>query len=444
MISNFDSLINPKRHFGAFLLHNFYAGYNPAFVESVLDLFDLSPKSTVFDPWNGSGTTTRVASQRGFEAIGFDINPTMIVVARATCADKSTFNSSISTLVEAILHSKPHEVGISQHTFKFSLEAKNNSKSSIREPFELWFCGSTAKSLRVLEKRIFSCLGGASRDLQDLSPLAAFFYLAFFNTVRTLVNSFCGSNPTWIKMAKEDKQKLSLSRKDIADAFRRSVTELCICFDEAFLNDPCGNDDHLSKSVKLQIADASSLPLSDSSVDAIVSSPPYCTRIDYGVATRPELAALGYDDLAMDSLRRTMLGANTVPRELPPRSEEWGTEGLKLFDAVQSHTSRASRGYYDKWIAQYLQGLSVSLCEISRVMRPGARCALVVQDSFYKDVLIDLANITSEMAQIQGLRPIGQVPHKVAVSLASINSRSKPYRSHSPATESILLFSKSS
>ncbi len=203
-----NSLVNPKRRHGTFLLHDFYAGYNPAFVGSVLDLFDLPSESVVFDPWNGSGTTTRVASQHGFEAIGFDINPTMIVIARATCADKNTFSESVPSLVETILHSKPHVSGVSQHTFPL---VGKKLKTLASEPLELWFSAPTARLLRTLEKRLFLCLASSSHNLQDLSPLAAFFYVAFFNTVRTLVNPFCGSNPTWVKIAKCPRRRSEFS-----------------------------------------------------------------------------------------------------------------------------------------------------------------------------------------------------------------------------------------
>jgi DNA modification methylase len=48
-----------------------------------------------------------------------------------------------------------------------------------------------------------------------------------------------------------------------------------------------------SKFIKIDCASSQSIPLPNSFIDLVVTSPPYCTRIDYAVATSPELALLG-------------------------------------------------------------------------------------------------------------------------------------------------------
>ena len=35
------------------------------------------------DPWNGSGTTTTAAARLGIRTYGFDLNPVMVIVAKA-------------------------------------------------------------------------------------------------------------------------------------------------------------------------------------------------------------------------------------------------------------------------------------------------------------------------------------------------------------------------
>ena len=37
----------------------------------------------MLDPWNGSGTTTYAAAQLGHSSIWLDLNPVMVIVARA-------------------------------------------------------------------------------------------------------------------------------------------------------------------------------------------------------------------------------------------------------------------------------------------------------------------------------------------------------------------------
>nr|WP_041284714.1 DNA methyltransferase [Desulfoscipio gibsoniae] len=63
------------------------------FVKDVLDRITIQKGATVLDPWNGSGTTTLVAAERGYKAIGFDINLVMFIVAKAKALDRGVANS---------------------------------------------------------------------------------------------------------------------------------------------------------------------------------------------------------------------------------------------------------------------------------------------------------------------------------------------------------------
>lgn len=79
-------LIAQTRQGSAFWMGGFfpyYAGYPARFAIDVIRSAGLVPRSSVLDPWNGSGTTTYAAAQPGHTAIGFDVNPVMIVSPRS-------------------------------------------------------------------------------------------------------------------------------------------------------------------------------------------------------------------------------------------------------------------------------------------------------------------------------------------------------------------------
>ena len=79
-------------------LYNYYAGFSDHFVKDVLSAYSLDQTSVVLDPWNGSGTTTKIAYQNGFQAIGFDVNPVMVIVAKANLLDLHTVSGSLNTI----------------------------------------------------------------------------------------------------------------------------------------------------------------------------------------------------------------------------------------------------------------------------------------------------------------------------------------------------------
>ena len=64
-------------------LYHYYAGFSPKFVTDIIAALNIDDSAVIMDPWNGSGTTTQVARDLGFSAIGFDINPVMVIVAKA-------------------------------------------------------------------------------------------------------------------------------------------------------------------------------------------------------------------------------------------------------------------------------------------------------------------------------------------------------------------------
>ncbi len=80
---------NPKRNNlarkGSASWYQYYAGFSPRFAKTLLESAKLNSNAVVIDNWNGSGTTTEAASVLGYKTFGFDLNPVMIVVAKAKC-----------------------------------------------------------------------------------------------------------------------------------------------------------------------------------------------------------------------------------------------------------------------------------------------------------------------------------------------------------------------
>jgi hypothetical protein len=81
------AVTSPKRSSserrGLHAWHPYYAGFSEAFVADMLSELDVRPGQLVFDPMNGSGTTTLVAQQLGLLAVGTELNPAMAIMARA-------------------------------------------------------------------------------------------------------------------------------------------------------------------------------------------------------------------------------------------------------------------------------------------------------------------------------------------------------------------------
>jgi hypothetical protein len=89
---------------------------------------------------------------------------------------------------------------------------------------------------------------------------------------------------------------------------------------------------------------------------------------------------------------------------------------------------------------QYYAGLHNSLREIGRVATPNANCFLVLQDSHYKDVHVDIATHASEMANCLGWRLITRKDYTTTLLMARLNPKAQKYGPRNEATESVLWF----
>jgi len=164
-------IVNPKQQVRASSkaserLFPYYAGYSMVFVEQLLGSLALESDTLILDPWNGSGTTVKVANQFGLNSIGVDLNPVMVIAAKASLISHKEANSLLplaQSLIEQALIRK--DEGISD------------------DPLSEWFIPESARYFRQIEVEINRTLVSFDHyepltnnlQLNQLSALGAFF-----------------------------------------------------------------------------------------------------------------------------------------------------------------------------------------------------------------------------------------------------------------------------
>jgi DNA modification methylase len=92
-------ILDPKRdseiQTGRASWYPYYAGFSERFAEKLIASAKMELASAVSDPWNGSGTTTAAGARLGHDAYGYDLNPVMVLAARARMLSKRAKNSLI-------------------------------------------------------------------------------------------------------------------------------------------------------------------------------------------------------------------------------------------------------------------------------------------------------------------------------------------------------------
>jgi hypothetical protein len=416
---------SPKQAGGAMPLdgwYRYYAGYPDAFVRGVL-LTLPEGIGTILDPWNGAGTTTAVATAHGIASVGCDLHPAAVMIAKAKLL-RADVAPSIAPLTIAILDAA----------------ASAREDQCPDDPLSRWFGPSATTWLRATERAAYRLLissddGQRPIDgpISRVSSLAALFYLGLFRLVRPLLTPFLGSNPTWVRRSPP---RLSRIRPQSATLERRFVL---VMEQLAGAVERAQNTYEERCPTTVERADSRTLPLGDDAVDAVITSPPYCTRIDYVVAMLPELAVLGMRDDEAKQLRHSMIGTVLTSQQKTNRSQ-LSPSAAKLIKAIKRHGSKAAKSYYAPFYDLYFRGMQQSIREISRVTRPSGPVVLVAQDSHFKELRVDLASIIAEMGEQLGWKPIARADFASSSNRARMHPHRSSYRRSSEATETVLVF----
>jgi len=399
---------SPKRSrteaIGVAELFPYYAGYSYAWALDQIRSLHLDASHLVLDPWNGSGTTTSAAADYGVPSVGIDLNPVASVVAQARVPGKMT-DAALSSEYPTVT---PVRLGQ-------------------RDPLRSWFTPRAGLQIRRWATT-FESLEAPDRNLGLLS---------LFVLVRRWTKSFEGSNPTWVRRARKSNEKVDVLPATVDDAVRRQLQDV---------RDYLIDKETPTSTPKIITGSSKEVPLEMATVDAIVTSPPYLTRIDYAVAYSRELAVLGFDIGGTSrALRSSLMGTTLIRPDEPNEAirNVGGDLAKALLQDIAEHPSKDSSGYYLKQAKQYISDLTASIAEVTRVAKPGALFIAVVQDSFYKEVQVRLAEILVEESQALGWQHEGTEAFPVSRILTSINTQAMAY-AKSQVSESVVYLRRSS
>jgi DNA modification methylase len=395
--------LTPKRlksDAGIDALYPYYAGFSTRFAVQTLRDLALRKGAVVLDPWNGSGTTTTAAASLGFHAVGVDLNPFAGVIASAKLARRGTSDRFCD--IAGKLSGKV---------------AGDDWPTDDDDPLHEWLPASSTRYVRELVRAIGL---NTKKPARTGSVLA----IALARALRPLATAPT-KNPTWNVPSG---RKLTPGR--ITAGFReqlRSVTD-------SLRSGRTGQASILT-------GDARDLAVEDGTVDAVLTSPPYLTRIDYATKTNFELALLGMN--LDDTLRAGLMGTTALrPKARIAIPRRWPVQLKAALSRVRHHPSHRSEEYYFRNILQYFDDAAAALGEIYRVLVKGGAALLVLQDSYYKELHVDLPQLFVALGQELGFRgeilrrePVGRV-------MTSVNTASRTYLPQRTYTESVVRLTK--
>lgn len=406
----------------------YYAGFTEDFVASVLAR-ELTDADSVLDPWSGSGTTTAACVRRGISSVGVDVNPSLTIVARARLTPRSTQESLYPLAKRLVSVAQDRGATLVEPNDLLNVWMRSASVSRLRAIQEAIHVVLTASEQRPRPEEIERCS-------EELPQLACFFYCALFATARDVLRPFGTTNPMWLRLPDSPRQRITPRWSRLSETFLARVEYLR----DRLLID---SESVIPDSGPFRTASAGELPFATGHFGAALTSPPYATRIDYVKGTIPELAVLGADEAYLRNLRRRTTGTPVLGPTAVGEDSCLSEYGRRVLLKIRRHPSKGSAGYYFPWMRGYVQDLQTGLCEMSRAVTSEGPVCVVVQDSYYKEMRIDLQRIVTEIMQASGRGLASRYDYAANNLRSRMNPRALRHAARRSNTESLLVFRRS-
>ena len=149
---------------------------------------------------------------------------------------------------------------------------------------------------------------------------------------------------------------------------------------------------------------------------------------------------LGADEEYVERLRLVCTGSPKVKGVVSSCEPIQSCSADHLLRAIEGHPSKGSRSYYRPWMANYLRSLQAGLIETHRVVRPDGAVCVVVQDSYYKEIHIDMQGIVAETLAAAGRAVMARHDYPAPNPRRQQHSGHLSHRAKRPSTESLLVF----
>jgi len=338
-----------------------------------LEVISRSRKSLrVLDPMAGSGTVIALARLKKHRAIGVDIDPLAVLISKVW-----------TTAVEAEeAKAKAREVlARAKKIFASMLQREAYPSQSDRETRQFvayWFDGYARRQLASLSVAIARVRNEATRNVL-LCALS-----------RLIITKQSGAS---LAMDLSHSRPHKAFRRAPVKPFRRflaavdHVAENCI--------DKKGGG--RGPATRVHLGDARNLPVQDSSIDLVVTSPPYLNAIDYIRCSKFSLVWMGY---RIPDLRKVRAGS--VGTEAPGSESQ---NDLEVQTIISDLKLKPRLGRHDEAVlTRYIRDMRRAMREVARVLAPGGKAVYVIGENTVRGTYIRTSHIISAIAKLCGLR----------------------------------------
>lgn len=326
----------------------------------------------VLDPMIGSGTTGVVARSRGHISFGFDTDPLAVVLSKTwtmTIDEAKALSVASNVLNNAKLIYKKLK-----QSDAYPIDADDGTKEFIR----YWFDATNRKQLRALSEVILNIRSETMKNIM---------WSAFSRLI------IAKKNGASLAMDLSHSRPHKVKDKPVIKPIPNFIKEV----KKVVNNIPFKLDGKDYPKANITLGDAREIPLPESSVDIVITSPPYLNAIDYIRCSKFTLVWMGYRISSLSALRSRIIG----------------TENSKGIDENDPYLSQLIRSMGDidklpvkqkRILARYVRDLDYIVREVARVLTHQGRAIFVIGNSSMKGVFLKNSEVIKRLGKEYGLQ----------------------------------------
>ena len=356
-------------------LHPYKGKFYPQLAKGLINVSGFNHDAVLFDPFCGSGTTLLEGYLNGHRTFGCDMNPLAAKIAKAKVGildvNPDVVNEAIGTLVNRL-----------EQAPKVLPDDKDQFHEECLDEISRWFPLPVVKKLNWVLKSIQSVSEGVIRDFLEI-------------VLSSIIRDISQQDPTDLRIRKRKKPIHD------ADVFELYLNALGTQYEriERFWS-VRGYSHGRFRPSKIVEGDSrqrstyNQLGLEDSSVDVILTSPPYATALPYIDTDRLSLLVL----FGMDASRRRPVEHNLVgSREIVTTERRLLEDTIvdnsaKLPESLRIYLkdlhvriTKANVGFRRKnmpaLLLRFFNDMNEILQNCYRVLRPGCEAMIVIGDN---------------------------------------------------------------
>jgi len=325
----------------------------------------------VLDPMAGSGTVLAVARANGHRAFGVDLDPLAVLLAGVWTRTVDAA-SAIDKAAEVLDRARSLF-----RTLRSSQAYPSGTDEETRQFIRFWFDEYARRQLTALSLSI-----SRVRD----------------ETIRNVL--WCGFSRLIITKKAGASLAMDLSHSRPHRAFVtapiKPFNRFLAAVNTVVTNCPQLGSDPVGPMTRVKRGDARRLDIPSSSIDLVLTSPPYLNAIDYIRCSKFSLVWMGHSVNSLRKIRGESVGAQGSSKE--SLDIKWVSDvvnELRLKPAISPRNHAL--------LSQYVLDIGGALAETSRVLRSGGRAVYVVGDSTVRGTFISNSQIVVSVARDRGM-----------------------------------------